>query len=601
MERDNPMAETSDGYRITTTTYGECRDEILRIVPTLKSRLADVKADSIVGLYMDNSLVWIQTFWAILASGYKPLLLNTRLSKSVLDKTVEEYDVKAVISEGKQFDTLNINISEVLASETENKAELEDLTFANEVIFMSSGTTDSVKLCSYRGKNFIYQLKDSAYLIKNCPAITGDYEGMVKQLAVLPLYHVFGFIAMYLWYSFFARTFVFLKDMRPKTILSTAKKHKVTHIFAVPLLWDGVYKEVLKNVRTKGEKAWKKFEKGIKIASTDFGRKVMRSAFSEIRSSLFGESIKLMISGGSHVSEEVLNFYNAIGYHMCNGYGMTEIGITSVELSDKIKTLTSTTIGKPLESVEYMINENGELCVRGKCIARKIRMGGVETVNDYDAWFNTKDLAEERDGRYFICGRRDDVVVCENGENINPLIVENLVSALAGVDGACLFAGVNEKPVLLVFSKNCMSKERAEELKGNIAKTLAVNNLSGQIKIEITTDPLMDKTDFKISRKKIAKRFADGGFFTLNADTCFAQALSQLEKDVSKHFATVLRKESEEISVSADFFTELGGSSLDYFELADIIRSEYGVSVPMENGMTVTTVQQMCEFISKNL
>ncbi len=599
-DADNPMAETSDGYKIKVVTYGECKDEILRIIPALSKLLSSVKQDSIVGLYMENSLAWIQTFWAILALGYKPLLLNLRTSKNVIDGIISQYDVGAVISDGKDFDVLTVKFNEVLANATNEKTEFEDLQFANEVIFMSSGTTDNVKLCSYRAKNFFYQIKDSVNIIKQCPKIYEDYEGQIKHLALLPFYHVFGFIAMYLWFGFFARTFVFLKDMRPKTILNTVRKHKVTHIFAVPLVWDNIYKEVLRNVKAKGEKTEKRFEKGMKIASTDFGKKLVRSAFEEIRSSLFGESVKFMISGGSHVRGEVIKFFNAIGYHLCNGYGMTEIGITSVELSDKINILSSETVGKPFLSIEYKINENGELCVRGKSMARKINVGGVETVNDYDAWFNTKDLAKEENGRYYILGRRDDVIVCENGENLNPAIIENAVRP-QGVDGVCLVSGKDGKPTLIVSCPKCYSKQRADEVRAQTQALISKNNLDGEIsRIEITTDPLMEATDFKVSRKKIAEKYTSNKLNLITSDKCFDEAKSGMEAQVCKHFATVL-KTDEQVSPTADFFTDLGGTSLDYFELTDIIKTEYGVDLPVMNGVSLTTARQVCEFLLENL
>jgi len=599
-DTDNPMAETSDGYRIKTVTYGECKDRILQIIPLLKNVLAGVKQDGIVGLYMENSIVWIQTFWAILALGYKPLLLNTRMSMDVLEKIIKDYDVEAVVSDGKEFSVLTVNALDLMMKISEEKAEFEDLTFANEVIFMSSGTTDHVKLCSYRGKNFFYQIKDSANIVKNCPEIVRDYEGQIKHLALLPLYHVFGFIAVYMWFGFFSRAFVFLKDMRPKTILNTIRKHKVTHIFAVPLVWEGVYKEVLRNVKSKGEKAQKRFDKGMKIASTDFGKKMVRSAFSEIRSSIFGDSVKFMISGGSHVKGEVIKFFNAIGYHLCNGYGMTEIGITSVELSDKIKILSSETIGKPLSSVEYMINENGELCVRGKSISRKIRVGGVEKVNDYDAWFNTKDLAREENGRYYILGRADDLIVCENGENLNPVIVENIIK-VNDVKEVCLIADENSKPVLIASYPNCIKREKAEQVKNEIRALLRENKLDGEIsKIEITTDPLMDANDFKISRKKVAKKYNNNSLRLVCEQMYFDEALSEMERQVAKYFAQAL-KIDEEVSLNADFFTDLGGTSLDYLELADIIKTEYGVDLPVTAGVTLVTVGQVCGFLAENI
>ena len=70
----------------------------------------------------------------------------------------------------------------------------------------------------------------------------------MKLLMFLPLFHIFGLVASYFWFAFFGRTFVFLSDYSPNTILSTIRRHKVTHLFAVPLLWDTLAKEIKKEV-----------------------------------------------------------------------------------------------------------------------------------------------------------------------------------------------------------------------------------------------------------------------------------------------------------------------------------------------------------------
>ena len=66
----------------------------------------------------------------------------------------------------------------------------------------------------------------------------------LKQLAFLPFYHVFGLFAVYFWFTFFGRTLVFLRDYSADTILKTCRRHQVTHIFAVPMLWHTIEKQV---------------------------------------------------------------------------------------------------------------------------------------------------------------------------------------------------------------------------------------------------------------------------------------------------------------------------------------------------------------------
>ena len=64
-ERENVMYERSEGYRIKKTTYGEARGAALSMAASLSSLLPDLPHDAVVGLYLDNSLEWIECFWAM--------------------------------------------------------------------------------------------------------------------------------------------------------------------------------------------------------------------------------------------------------------------------------------------------------------------------------------------------------------------------------------------------------------------------------------------------------------------------------------------------------------------------------------------------------
>lgn len=131
---------------------------------------------------------------------------------------------------------------------------------------MSSNTSSHLKICSYTGEQFYYQVKDSSYIIKESMSIKKHYNGELKLLTFLPFYHIFGLVAVYTWFCFFSRTLVLLKDFNPKTILNTVIEHKVTHIFAVPLFWEKIYKTAIEKIKERGEKTYKKFQKGLGIS-----------------------------------------------------------------------------------------------------------------------------------------------------------------------------------------------------------------------------------------------------------------------------------------------------------------------------------------------
>jgi len=601
-ENDNTMAETSDGYRIKKLTYGEVKSKILHLAPSLKRELGDLPSGSTVGIYMGNSVRWLEVFWAILLLGYNPLLMNLRLNSEMLEEIIAEHNVLAVISDEKEFSVKTVNAT---ALEYDDDGYDATGAFGTEVIFMSSGTSNKVKLCAYTAENFYYQICDSVRIVENCPKIIENYNGEIKQLTLLPFYHVFGFIAVYLWFGFFSRSFVFLKDLNPATLLSTIRKHNVTHIFAVPLVWDTIHREAMRKIRAKGEKTYNKFQKALKLFNSweSLGTKLATIAFSEVRDNLFGDSVKFLISGGSPISRRTLNFFNGIGYHITNGYGMTEIGITSVETTAKKKILNSATIGRPFGYTEYSINESGELLVRGKTMASRITVGNETSVTNFDEWFNTNDIARCEDGRYYLDGRRDDLIICENGENLNPVLVEGRLKT-AGCDSVCLFADKDNVPTLIASISRSYSNEKLRETVDSLTLAIRNANLENEIKkIVLTPDPLMDVNEFKISRRRVAMKYSDGGFRVINLnnpDDDISEMISELECEVRECFALALERSVEEVSPTASFFVDLGGSSLDYFTLLNLIKAKFNLSTPISENEGLYTVRDFCGFIMKN-
>ncbi|MBO5944998.1 MAG: AMP-binding protein [Clostridia bacterium] len=601
-ESENVMAEISDGYRIKRITYGAYRDKIIATAPLLKEKLADAPSDSIVGLYMANSVEWIGIFWCILMCGYRPLLMNTRLPDDVLEGILKEYSVAAVISDGKTFSVPTY--SKQILSEPAEMPPL-DCAFGTEVIFMSSGTTSNVKLCAYNGESFYYQVLDSINILKTCPAIGRHYKGQLKHLTLLPFYHVFGFMAVYLWFGFFSRTFVFPRDLTPSTIQSTVKKHEVTHIFAVPMVWERVYRAATQKIKGKGERTYRKFKRATAIVNSlgSLGDAFAKSTLREVRDGLFGDSIQFLISGGSGIDPEVIAFYNGIGYHLANGYGMTEVGITSVEKSNSKRMLNSASIGTPFGNTEYKVDADGKLYIKTRTRATRIISGGVETVTNYDEWFSTNDMASVRCDRFYLEGRADDLIVGEDGENINPVLVESQVR-VSGVEAVAVVAGKRGEPVLVASIPCCFSGNRLRRIYDDIRASLKRARLEGTIRrILFTNESLVDEGELKVSRRRLAAKINGGGaafFEPRGIDEHVETVSSNLEATIRDAFAEALGREPESISTTADFFSDLDGTSIDYFTLVGIIRSRFGIEVMNAEGERLSTVKDFWNYIKNS-
>ena len=595
-ETENIMVETTDGYRINKVTYGQFKEKILATVPKVAEAFSHVPAGKIVGIYMANCPEWLQLFWSILAAGYCPLLMNTRLPNETLDEILERYDVGGVISDGKSFCRKTLLVEEILNAPA---GEYQPRPFGTEVFFMSSGTTNHVKLCAYNGENLYHQVWDSAHIVANCPDIKRHYEGELKQLMLLPLYHVFGFIAVYLWFGFFARTFVFPKDLNPTTIQRTVKKHKVTHIFAVPMVWEAVAKAANRKIKAQGDKTYRSFARVNKLVNQTGWDWLAKRLLSQVRDGLFGDSIMFLISGGSEISQSTLEFFNGIGYHMANGYGMTEIGITSVEKGSNKKILNSGSVGAPFGNTQYAI-EDGCLMVKGKTRAARILCDGEETVTDYDTWFATGDMMACRKGRYYTQGRTDDLIITENGENLNPQLAEAAVK-VAGIDQLCVFATADKKVALVASVPGCFAKNRLSELHESLSQAVAAAKLDKVIgKIYFTNDSLLGVGEFKLSRKKIAMRIKDGAlsvFDPTDLDSRSQVLLEGLEKELQLCFAEVLGKEPEQIGRNSHFFRDLEGTSMDYYSLLSNLKAKFGVQIQVDESAPLATVGEFAAYL----
>lgn len=600
-EADNIMYEKSEGYRIVKTSYGTAKDNTLRLAAALHDRLCELEQGAVVGLYMDNSLEWIECFWALLACGYRPLLLNLRLDDKSLEQALTDCRAGAVISSGKGFGVTTLCFDTLAMEEKRYRADV----FGTEILLMSSGTSSHVKVCAYSAKELYYQILDSYDIIKQCGAMKKHYKGYLKLLTFLPFYHIFGLIAVYMWFAFFARTFVQLNDMQPQTIVNTINRHKVTHIFAVPMFWEKVYGEAIKTIKGRGEKTYSRFLRGMRIEeklgfAPALSRLFARLAFKEVRCNLFGESISFMITGGSGIGNDVLSFFNGIGYRLANGYGMTEIGITSVELSAKKRYLNGGFVGKPMSFAEYKTDEDGVLYVRGKVIARYIIKDGV-TVPSSD-WFCTGDLAECKDGHYRILGRCDDVVISSSGENLNPNLIEPAFNGIDGVDGVCLIGarqGDEAVPTLLVSVNGHISSQRKALAEAEIKKRMSELRLEQQVrKTVFVTVPLITGQEFKLNRSRLRADYERGRLPVMGTERRTSSTSGdELAERIRLFFSLALDKPVEDIADDADFFTDLGGTSLDYFALTAKLKEELGLSFPADGGDGLNTVNGIYNFV----
>lgn len=612
--KDKVFFECPTMTRKVTYTYAQAEKQIEHIAQAI-SKTVSTRGE-FIGLHGENSPEWVIAFWAILRSGNKPYLINLKQPTAFTESILQTLKANCVIvlNENTEYSINTVSYSILKNAKVESQTVAP--CFSNEFAISTSGTTLKEKICIYNGAQISEQILNLRTIVKTNKHIIGNCNGVIKQLAFLPFYHIFGFEAVLMWYSFFGSTFVFLNDYAPENILRTVRNHEVTHIFSVPILWHAVEKSIKKELSQENEKTRKKFEKAAKVsiklqnAFPYIGKKIAALIFRDIRYKLFGESIRFCISGGSYVKPSAVELLNAVGYPLCNGYGMTEIGICSVELSDKPKDRILCSIGKPFDSLEYMVGADGDLLVKGSSVCPKIIIDKASVACNND-WFDTGDIVSfAEDGRYYINGRHSDVVFSENGENLNPDLAEKSFSIRDVIEFSVLGNQDNTKLMLIVHVPRGLIAEQKERIKQDIE--LGNSLLPSAYRVHdvwYTYDLLKPSGSFKISRSYLKSAISRNDivlFRSLDEQISVEGTDSELKRIIREAFATVLEIDAAKIGDDMHFMNDLGGTSLDYFTLVNQLdkrfdlRIDFGSDYDFEQfGYTVNHFERLIKELIK--
>lgn len=593
-------------------TYGEYIDKCLNYGRKLSTTLIDIPRGSFIGLKLPNCPEWGMIFWGLLMSGYCPFVIDRSLNDSETAILLKETKAPAVIVEqGKS------TLPEYIGIDAVNRTGNSVCTgeWADKVAFCSSGTV-SRTVCIFDG----VAMSDQILAAYSMPEQTDDImydnkRGCLKNLALLPFSHIFGFVAVFLWYTFFGRTLVFIEKLEADIILNACRSCRVSHLFAVPLLWDKIAKEIEK--RSSGNASGSKTLRRIVdyansktnnehvISSPHLSKFVLK----RIRKRLFGNSIVFLISGGSNISTKTLSIINALGYNLYNGYGLTEAGITSVCFDKDVEGRISGNVGFPLYGVDYSIDSNtGELMIDSHYLAKQYIQDG-----DYHILpkpYRTGDLArKDTDGKYFILGKIKDIIINSSGENIIPYELEALLDPLDGVD-AFIVTGIDTEEqkdmvTLVVYSKKSLSRDEVisiGEKVGKVNSHLPIYKRIVEVLLTKSAFPMTNTGKIKRIRIRemvnnmpamfvsIKKYLQDDDNRTANCDRMVLDKVRYLTSEA-------LSVRPEEIGDNDHIIFDLGGDSISYVSLVTMLEKEFRVKLPLTSITRCNTVLDFAEHI----
>ena len=332
-------------------------------------------------------------------------------------------------------------------------------------------------------------------------------------VSMLPSAHMYGMMFEFLFEMAVGAHVHFLTRIpSPRIIMEAFATVKPDVIISVPLIIEKIYKQKLQPILNKTSMKV--------LLQLPFIDQMLHDKIKGELVNVFGGNFQEIIIGGAAFNREADEFFNKIGFPYTVGYGMTECGpIISYAPWNNTKLFSC---GKPAPRMEVRIASAdpgkipGEIQVRGANVMLgyfKNEEATAEVLTE-DGWFRTNDLAiMDEKGRFFIKGRRNNMILGPSGENIYPEEIESVINNVEGVAESIvverngrLVALVQLDDNMIEWDKESEDKiyEKLDKYKSKLLSLVNrnVNKTSQVSSVEVMKEPFEKTATQKIRRFK---------------------------------------------------------------------------------------------------
>ncbi|MDX2503171.1 MAG: long-chain fatty acid--CoA ligase [Gammaproteobacteria bacterium] len=405
-------------------------------------------------------------------------------------------------------------------------------------IVYTSGTTGKPKGVMLSHRNILF---DTWAAISAVPCQSND-----KFLSFLPLSHMFERTAGYYIPMMAAAEVAFARSI--ELLAADLQTVKPTVLVTVPRIFERVQEKIVIQLEHKPPLAQKLFNLTVDIgwqrflyqqhqAGWFFGlllwpilnKIVVRKVMDKL-----GGNMRLAISGGAPLANDIARFFIGLGLTITQGYGMTEAG--PVISTNKLDDNDPFSVGQILPGIQTRFTEQGELLVK----AANVMLGywhnesATAKILNSQGWLHTGDKAELKNDHLYITGRVKEILVLSNGEKVPPAELEMAICSDPVFEQAMVVGEAKPYLSAIVVLNEEMWSELANEARVNSAEqdvlqnkqlrklvTEKISNLLAsfpgyeqirRVKLELhpwTIDNGMLTPTMKLKRNKILSRFSE--------------------------------------------------------------------------------------------
>ena len=394
---------------IVDRTYLDVNRDSMAVSRMLESMGMEGKHIALIGT---TTYQWIVGYFGIVGSGSVAVPIDAQLPADAVCELLERADVEMLV-----FDEIRRDVAEavkekcpsvryILSMQAEEAADgVQSLSMlmalhAGEyekelsgdqlaTILFTSGTTGKSKGVMLSHRN----------LVDNAVCLDMKIPAGTVSMTLLPINHVYC-LTMDIIKGLHIGLVICINDSIMH-VQRNMKLFKPEIVLLVPLVIESIYGK-------------------LKDAGSLIPKKMVAKA-------AFGGNLRIICSGGAYLDPDYVDKFKEYGITILQGYGMTECSpviSTNLEWENK-----KGSVGKLLPNCEAKVVDE-EIWVRGSSVMQgyyKMPEQTAETLED--GWLKTGDLGYvDEDNFVYITGRRKNLIILANGENVSPEELENQLS-----------------------------------------------------------------------------------------------------------------------------------------------------------------------------
>lgn len=358
-------------------------------------------------------------------------VIYSKKMKKVMDEVLEDRELRKTLTYPIQMDLSDdedgrISLRRLLSHGMDlldngdrKYLDVEVDSDALAVLLFTSGTTGLAKGVMLSHRNIVSNTVNMSKYVKIIDGGVG--------LSVLPMHHTYEMTCHVITGLYQGMSIAICEGL--KYIQKNLVEAQVNVMLAVPLIFEMMHKKILSKAKESGKdktlrrmmnisRKFKLYNKG----------NITRRLFSNVHN-VTGGKISQFIAGGAAINPQVIEDYEAMGFPIFQGYGMTEC--SPIIAVNKDRYSKAAAAGLPLPGTEVKIYNPdekgiGEIICRGPSVMLGYYRDDDATREALrNGWLHTGDYGYfDQDGFLYVSGRKKSVIITKNGKNIFPEEVE---------------------------------------------------------------------------------------------------------------------------------------------------------------------------------